>query len=63
MILVSGFIVTSRLKTLYGIESKSKKRTLPVHQGWAVLIATGANLLDTMYEFYGFNDDLIDTIT
>ena len=28
----------------------------------AVLIATGANLLDTKYEFYGFNDDLKDTI-
>ena len=30
--------------------------------GWAVLIATGANLLDTKYEYYGFNDDLKDTI-
>ena len=30
--------------------------------GRAVLIATGANLLDTKYEFYGFNDDLKDTI-
>ena len=30
--------------------------------GRAVLIPTGANLLDTKYEFYGFNDDLKDTI-
>ena len=30
--------------------------------GRAVLIATGANLFDTKYEFYGFNDDLKDTI-
>ena len=30
--------------------------------GKAVLIATGANLLDTKHEFYGFNDDLRDTI-
>ena len=30
--------------------------------GRAVLIATGANFLDTKYEFYGFNDDLKDTI-
>ena len=30
--------------------------------GRAVLIATGANLLDTKYEFYGFSDDLKNTI-
>ena len=30
--------------------------------GRAVQIATGANLLDTKYEFYGVNDDLKDTI-
>ena len=30
--------------------------------GRAILIATGANLLDTKYGFYGFNDDLKDTI-
>ena len=30
--------------------------------GRAVLIATGANLLDTKYESYGVNDDLKDTI-
>ena len=28
----------------------------------AVQIATASNLLDTKYEFYGFNDDLRDTI-
>ena len=28
----------------------------------AIQIATGANLLDTKYEFYGVNDDLKDTI-
>ena len=28
----------------------------------AILFATDANLLDTKYEFYGFNDDLRDTI-
>ena len=41
---------------------RKEKRTLSVHWGRAVLIATGANLLDTKYEFYGFNDDLKDTI-
>ena len=30
--------------------------------GRAVLIATGTKLLDTKYTFYGFNDDLIETI-
>ena len=29
--------------------------------GGVILIATGSNLLDTKYEFYGFNDDLRDT--
>ena len=28
----------------------------------AILITTIANLLDTKYEFYGFNDKLMDTI-
>ena len=28
-------------------------------RGRAVQIATGSNLLDNKYEFYGFNDDLI----
>ena len=30
--------------------------------GKAILIATGGKLLDGKYEFYGFNDDLRDTI-
>ena len=41
---------------------KKKEKTLSVHWGKAVLIATGSNLLDTKYEFYGFNNDLRDTI-
>ena len=28
----------------------------------AILITTGAKLLDTTYQFYGFSDDLIETI-
>ena len=31
-------------------------------RGRATIIATGSNLLDTKYKFYGFNDDLSDTI-
>ena len=31
-------------------------------RGRAVLIVTGANLLDTKYGFYRFNDHLRDTI-
>ena len=30
--------------------------------GRAVLVAASNNFLDTKYEFYGFNDDLRDTI-
>ena len=30
--------------------------------GRDILITTGANLFDTKYRFYGFNDDLRDTI-
>lgn len=41
---------------------KRKKGHFLYIGGRAVLIATGANLLDTKYEFYGFNDDLKDTI-
>ena len=36
--------------------------THPVCRGRADLIIIGANLLDTKYEFFGFNDDLRDTI-
>ena len=39
-----------------------KKRIVYVHQDRAVLIATNTNLLDTKYKFYGFNNDLRDTI-
>ena len=30
--------------------------------GRAVLVAASNNFLDTKYKFYGFNDDLRDTI-
>ena len=43
-------------------DAKKKKKTISVHWGRAVLIATGSNLLDTKYESYEFNDDLRDTI-
>ena len=33
--------------------------TLSYVRGRVVLIATGTKLLDTKYEVYGFNDDLI----
>ena len=39
-----------------------KKKTLSVHWGRAILINTSANLVDIKYEFYGFKDDLKDTI-
>ena len=29
---------------------------------WSGLIVTSTKLLDTKYTFYGFNDDLIETI-
>ena len=32
-------------------------------RGRAVLIITSTKLLDTKYAFYGFNDDLIETIS
>ena len=48
------------------IKNKKKKRLLLYIRGRAILIATGANLLDTKYNdtkynFYGFSDDLRDT--
>ena len=43
-------------------QKEKEKRTLLYIVGKAVLIATGANLLDTKYELYGFSDDLRDTI-
>ena len=36
--------------------------TLFVHWDRTILITIGAKLLDTKYEFYGFNDDLIEPI-
>ena len=39
-----------------------RKRHFLYIGGRAVQIATGSNLLDTEYEFYGFSDDLRDTI-
>ena len=42
---------------------RRKKDTSSLYIGGrAVIIATGAILLDTKYEFYGFDDDLKDTI-
>ena len=43
-------------------DAKKKKGYFLYIGGRANLIATGANLLDTKHEFYGFNDDLRDTI-
>ena len=40
---------------------RRKKDTLCIKVR-AVLIVTGSNLCDTKYEFYGFTDDLRDTI-
>ena len=41
---------------------RKKKRHFLYLGGKGVLIATGSNLLDTKYVFYGFNDDLIKII-
>ena len=41
---------------------RRKKDTFCTSGVRVVLIATGANLLDTKYEFYGFNNNLKDTI-
>ena len=40
---------------------KKKKGHSLYIRGRAVQIATGSNLRDTKYKFYGFNDDLRDT--
>ena len=69
--LVSDFLVNSRLKILNGIcmefmeylNKDAKKKEHFLHsRGRAVLIATAATLLDIKYTFYGFHDDLRDTI-
>ena len=41
---------------------RRKKDTFCTLRSRAVQVDTGSNLLDTKYEFYGFNDDLRDTI-
>ena len=41
---------------------KRKKGCFLYIGGRAILITTGTKLLDTKYVFYGFNDDLIETI-
>ena len=41
-------------------EDPKKKGHFLYIGGRAVQIATGPNLLDTKYKFYGFNDDLRD---
>ena len=68
LIIVSDFMANSRLKILYGISmefieclntrmhrKKKKKGHFLYIKGRIVLITTDANLLDTKYEFYGFN--------
>ena len=77
LVLVSDFMVNSRLKILYVISMefmeclirmhRRRKRTLSVHMviwSFSAIFTTCANLLDTIstYEFYGFNDDLRHTI-
>ena len=54
-----------KINTLCVAIEEEKKKTLPVNQltvGKAVLVVTSFNLLDTKYEFYGFTDNLRDTI-
>ena len=41
---------------------KKKKGTFCTLGGRIVQNATGSNLLDTKYKFYGFNDDLRNNI-
>ena len=72
--LVSDFMVNSKLKIFNGISmesmeslhedvQKEKEKGHILYIGVrAILIATSANFLDTKYEFFGFNDDLRDTI-
>ena len=71
---VSDIMVNSRLKNylqwhfwnswnvLTRMCRKKKKRQVLYIGNSGILIATGANLLDIKYEFYGFNDNLRDTI-
>ena len=64
LMLVSCIMVISRLKNtqwrIYGIliwECIEEKGHILYIRNRAILIATGANLLDTKYEFQGFNGD------
>ena len=62
--------MNSKLKILNGVCMKfieclnkdAKKKYFLFIRSRAVLIATCAKLLNTQYKFYGFNDDLRDTI-
>ena len=63
--LVLDITVIFRLKILkaISIEDANKKiRQFLYIRGRAILITTGSNLCDIKYEFYGFNDDLRDTM-
>ena len=67
--LVSKVMVISRLNGIsiefmecLNKDAKKKKNTFSTSDSRAVQIATGSNLLDTKYEFYGFSDNLRDTI-
>ena len=71
--LVSDFMVNSRLKILNGISTKfmeclnentqkEEEKGHFLYIGGAVLIAASANLLDTTYKFHDFNDHLRDAI-
>ena len=44
------------------MERRSQKDTFCISEVGRFQIATSSNLLDTKYEFYGFNDDLRETI-
>ena len=69
---MSDFILNSRLKILNGIamefmeclneDAQKKNEHFLCIGDRTILITNGFNLLDTKYEFYGFNDDLRDTI-
>ena len=71
--IVSEDMVISVLKILNGISmefmeclnkdaQKKKKGDFLYIGGGAILIVTSSNLFDIKYTFYGFNDDLRDTI-
>ena len=43
-------------------DAKKEKGHFLYIEGRAIQITTGFNLLDTKYQFYGFSDDLRETI-